>query len=288
MIRSMTGYGRAAGAGELIVEISSVNRKNLDVAVSLPREWQQLEPEIGAAVKRRVSRGRVNVSVSTDTPGEEGASLFNASEVESALRELAVLSEKHGIPFEPDLNLLFNLASSIRSRPGLTEAEAVREELLRAVEEALEEMAGMRAKEGEALRNDLAERKKHLVDRLQKIRKEGANVVPDYRETLLKRLRQSGLEFSLEDDRVLKEIALFADRCDISEELTRQESHLAQFDEFLESPEPVGRKFEFLIQEIGREFNTIGSKANDSTISRLVIDCKNELERIREQVANVE
>lgn len=302
MIRSMTGYGRAvrlmtpaaaksAPAGEgvqLVVEITSVNRKNLDVAVSLPRDWQRLEPELMEMVKRKVQRGRINVSISTEAPAGRGERAFNAAEVDSVLRELEELSRARNIPFQPDLALLFSIVSSTRSKPVVAEAEEVSAGLLEAMEEAMNEMVKMRAAEGDALRRDLGERKAQLEAWLHEIRQAGEGVVPEYRETLLKRLRQSGLEFSLEDDRVLKEIALFADRADISEEVTRIESHFLQFEEFLKSAEPVGRKLEFLLQEIGREFNTIGSKAADSAISRLVIESKNELERIREQIQNVE
>lgn len=291
MIRSMTGYGRAVAEGEgvqVVVEIASVNRKNLDLALSLPKEWQRLEPDVGEAVRRRVQRGRINIAVTGEAPGGGEAALFNAVEVERSLRELQELSERHGIPFEPDLNFLFNVASSTRSRPAVAEAGQVAPTLREALEQALDEMVAMRASEGNALGQDLAERGGRLATALGRIRETVTGVVPDYREALLKRLRQSGLEFALDDERVLKEIAIFADRCDISEELTRLESHLAQFQDFLEAPDPVGRKLEFLLQEIGREFNTIGSKAGDSAISRLVIECKNELERIREQVLNVE
>lgn len=286
----MTGYGRAVASGDeeqVVVEVSSVNRKNLDVSVSLPKDWQRLEPEVAALVKQRVQRGRVNVAISSEAAGG-GENFFSAAAVETAMRELEELSRKQKISFKPDAQLLFNVAAFTRTKPALSEVEAVAGLLLQAVEEALGEMVEMRAKEGQALQRDLAERIEQLETALGRIREASVGVVPDYRETLLKRLRQSGLEFSLEDDRVLKEIALFADRADISEELTRLGSHFHQFGEFLEAREPVGRKFEFLLQEIGREFNTIGSKANDSTISRLVIDAKNELERIREQVQNVE
>lgn len=292
MIRSMTGYGRAAvdlaESAQIVVEIASVNRKNLDISVSLPREWQRLEPKIAEILKKYASRGRLNVSVSTDAPGGGETAFFNSVEVTKALAELEELSRKLEIPFEPDANLLFEVASSIRSRTTLAEADSIETRLLETVEEAADEMVAMRTKEGEALLRDLAERGKILRRHADCIGQSATNVVPDYRDALLKRLRQSGLEFTLEDDRVLKEIAIFADRCDISEELTRLESHLDQFDEFLGSREPVGRKLEFLLQEIGREFNTIGSKASDSTVSRLIIECKNELERVREQVQNIE
>ncbi len=290
-MKSMTGYGRttiSVGSLQVVLEVASVNRKNLDLSVSLPKEWQRLEVEIGELVRSRIQRGRVNVSVSLEVAESGGGEGFDRAAVEAGLRELGAICHRLQVPFEPDARLVLEIAMSGRGKTALPEAEEVSEAVLGAAGRAIDEMVEMRAREGAALREDLAERRRNISEALRKIREASAGVVPDYRETLLKRLRQSGLEFSLEDERVLKEIAIFADRCDISEELVRLESHWEQFGEFLEASEPVGRKIEFLLQEIGREFNTIGSKANESVISRLVIDCKNEIERIREQVQNVE
>jgi len=291
MIKSMTGYGRAVGTGadeQIVVEISSVNRKTLDIAISLPREWQSLEPEIAAAVREQVTRGRINISISAEAGTGGETSFFNSAAIAAALKELEELASTQKIPFEPDAGLLLDLASLTRGRSTMISAEAVSEILLATLAEALDEWTAMRRAEGDALARDLAEREVELKKALQQIRELAAKIVPDYREELLKRLRQSGLEFELEDERVLKEIAIYADRIDISEELTRLESHFDLFNGFLKTSGPVGRKFEFLLQEIGREFNTIGSKASESAISRIVIDCKAELERIREQVQNIE
>lgn len=290
-MKSMTGYGRATvevEALQMVLEASSVNRKNFDLAISLPREWQRLEVELAELVRARVQRGRVNLTVTLETPGESGSENFNRKAVEVALQELKGISQSLEVPFEPDARLLFQIAAATRGKTVLPEAETVSSALLTATGNALSEMVAMRGREGEALRTDLRARREFLLSVLGQIREASDGVVPNYREILLKRLRQSGLDFTLEDERVLKEIAIFADRCDISEELVRLESHLGQFQEFLEVEEPIGRKIEFLLQEVGREFNTIGSKAADKVISRLVIDGKNEIERIREQVQNVE
>ena len=146
----------------------------------------------------------------------------------------------------------------------------------------------MRAREGEALLVDFIQRGAALQRQVETVAQRAPLVPAGYREQLMRRLREAGLELDVEDDRVLREIALFADRCDVSEELTRLRSHLEQFGALLKSEAEIGRKAEFLLQEIGREVNTIGSKANDLTISRAVIELKNELERVREQMANVE
>jgi uncharacterized protein (TIGR00255 family) len=146
----------------------------------------------------------------------------------------------------------------------------------------------MRAREGEALLVDFIRRAETLHRLVEGIASRAPQVPANYREQLLKRLREAGLELDLNDERVLREIALFADRCDVTEEITRLRSHLEQFSALLKSEGEIGRKAEFLLQEIGREVNTIGSKANDVTIARAVIELKNELERVREQMANVE
>jgi uncharacterized protein (TIGR00255 family) len=290
-MKSMTGYGRAAvdvASLHVVVEAATVNRKNLDVAISLPREWQVLEPQIIEAIRDHIHRGRINLSVAVEAAGGSTGALIDARVVENTLRELAEVCQKTGAFFQPDARLILDIATASRNRSALPEAEAVNGPVMQAVREAITDLAGMREREGASLKQDLAHRREQLRGWLGEIREAARRVVPNYREMLFKRLRQSGLELDLDDDRVLKEIALFADRCDISEELTRLESHLEQFGEFLEVTEPVGRKIEFLLQEVGREFNTIGSKASDSTVSRLVIDCKNEIERVREQVLNIE
>jgi len=154
--------------------------------------------------------------------------------------------------------------------------------------EALGQLVAMRQAEGKALKEDLEQRLENIGVALQAIRSGMGDTVPRYRELLLQRLSQASLEIDLSDERVLKEIALFADKCDISEETTRLDSHLVQFRECLQEGSPVGRKLEFILQEVNREFNTIGSKANNIEISRHVIEAKNEIERIREQIQNIE
>jgi uncharacterized protein (TIGR00255 family) len=166
--------------------------------------------------------------------------------------------------------------------------EEAQEVVLTALESALRAFVAMRAKEGEALLVDFIGRLELLRRQVDLIAARAPLVPPIYRDQLLLRLRTAELELKVDDERVLKELALFADRCDVTEELTRLRSHLEQFTALLKSDGEIGRKSEFILQEIGREVNTIGSKANDLTISREVIELKNELERIREQIANVE
>ncbi len=290
-MNSMTGYGRGASSADsvqVVVEITTVNRKTLDLNVSLPREWQALEPGIAETARGALARGRVQISVQTEPAGEMGSDWFDAAAVEAGYRQLAELAQKLGSPISPDGPLLAAIAAATRSRPELPPAEGASAPVGEALAAALTELAAMRAREGQALQTDLRARAETVGGSVRDIGKIAPEVAPAHGELLRKRLRQAGLEIDLEDDRVLREIALFADRCDVSEELTRLESHFEQLAGFLGETGPVGRKLEFLLQEIGREFNTIGSKANDARITRLVIEAKNELERMREQVQNIE
>jgi uncharacterized protein (TIGR00255 family) len=195
---------------------------------------------------------------------------------------------KRKVPFTPTPELLWQVASAQKTADELPTAEDAEKTVSGTLTKALRAFAAMRAKEGEALLVDFIKRCETLHRHVEAVAARTAQVPANYREQLLKRLRDAGLELKLEDERVLKEIAIFADRCDVTEEITRLRSHLEQFAALLKSDGEVGRKGEFILQEIGREVNTIGSKANDLTIARAVIELKNELERVREQIANVE
>jgi uncharacterized protein (TIGR00255 family) len=290
-MKSMTGYGRATGVVggfTLTVQISSVNRKTLDLAIKLPDAWENLEAAVGEQVRKQVLRGRVSVVI--ELTGARGPSeiVWDESEVAGALDKLAALAAARGIAFEPTPELLWSIANSQRKTSELPETESAAPVVTTAVSEALREFSAMRAKEGEALLIDFLSRLETLRRHVDAVAGRASTVPANYREQLLQRLRQAGLDLDVNDERVLKEIALFADRCDVTEELTRLRSHFEQFAALLKSEGEIGRKSEFILQEIGREVNTIGSKANDLTISRAVIELKNELERVREQIANVE
>ena len=290
-MRSMTGYGRATAAmGKLTltVQVSSVNRKTLDLTIALPEEWESLEPAIGTEVRKFASRGKVHVDL--ELTGDKGASAVSWDEAAAseALEKLGQFAARQGIDFQPGAELLWQIASAQRRGNEFPAVGPAQPAILEALTSALREFAAMRAKEGESLLVDFFRRAEFLHRQVEKIAARGPQVPAHYREQLLKRLREAGLEIDLNDDRVLREIALFADRCDVSEEITRLRSHLEQFSGLLRSDGEIGRKAEFILQEIGREVNTIGSKANDLTIARAVLELKNELERIREQIANVE
>ena len=289
-MNSMTGYGRATatlGTQNLTVQVNSVNRRGLDLTQNLPDEWQAFESAIGEAVRRVALRGKVHVVV--EVTGKSAANTdWDREAVTATLEQLAKLAKARRIKFEPTGELLWQIASAQRTGNKLPADEATAKLLLKTLNEALRGFAAMRAKEGEALLVDFLRRLEKLHATLEAIAQRAPQVTGFYREQLLQRLRQAGLELDVSDERVLKEIALFADRCDVTEEITRLRSHFTQFKELLRGSGEVGRKAEFILQEIGREIHTIGSKANDLAISQAVIEFKNELERVREQIANVE
>jgi uncharacterized protein (TIGR00255 family) len=287
----MTGYGRASAAlagGTLTVQVSSVNRRTFDLSVKIPGDWESLEAEVGLRVRGVAARGKIHVEVEfTPAKGRDEIS-WNDAAVAAALDRLATLADTRRIAFEPTPELLWQIANSQRVAAEMPSADRVRPELLGVLDRALREFAAMRAKEGEALYIDFIERIGTCRRHMEAVLERAPGVAPAYRAQLLKRLPEAGLELDVDDERVLREIALFADRCDVTEEITRFRSHIDQLSALLKSDDEMGRKADFILQEMGREANTIGSKANDLAISKNVIELKNELERVREQMANVE
>lgn len=290
-MRSMTGFGRAsrvAGQWETSVQASSVNRKALEVAVSMPRAWQWLEPEIARQIRAVARRGRIQVSIECKRVRAVTGLTVDEAELDAAIAPLRDYAESRGIAFEPDASFLLRLTMARGDEVDSPKEDELADLIRPVLAEALEGLVSMRDREGTALKADLMERAGRLRDLTAAITRDAENSVPDYREGLLQRLTQAGLDLDLTDDRVLKEIALFADRCDIAEELTRLGSHFDQLGELCQSDDAVGRTMEFLLQEISREINTVGSKSSRLAIARQVIEFKNEVERIREQVQNVE
>lgn len=283
----MTGYGRAQVEclGRLVsLEVSSVNRRNLEMTASLPREWQGMERVIGEQVRARFARGKFHVQLQMrQLSGPE--SEWDVAAIRQRFKELKKIA---GEDLVTDASFWLRLAEHTQDHQNDIDWEEAWNVIAGVVSEALNSLAQMRAAEGQALAVDLRQR----LELLETWRQEIANLSPKsvdyYREALLERLKKANLNVDLNDERVLKEIAIFADKADVEEELTRLSSHLMQFHETLKSGESVGRKLDFMCQEINREVNTIGSKANNLEITRLVIECKNELERIREQVQNIE
>ena len=291
-MHSMTGFGRGSSATDAwhaTVEIGSVNRKQAEVVVQAPRELAALEARIRKCVLGVASRGRIQVSINLERA--EGASA--AIRVDAALAHafhdaFIELGKTVGHPLLPT-------ASDYLRQPGiisLSGGDIDAEEAWLAIEPALNDALGglvvMRRTEGEHLKTDFHTRLNSLVSFTEKIAADAPSRLIRQRELLSKRLRDAGLDLDPADERVTRELALFADRCDVSEELTRLDSHFAKFREYMDAAEPPGRALDFLCQELFREFNTIGSKSNDAGISQTIVEAKTELEKIREQVQNVE
>jgi uncharacterized protein (TIGR00255 family) len=289
-MNSMTGYGRATatlGNQTLTVQINSVNRRGLDLSLSLPDEWQAFEPAVGDAVRKQVQRGKVHVAVEVAGQGAAAAD-WDQDALTATLEQLTKFARSRHINFEVTGELLWSIANAQRSGTKLPSDDETSALLLKTLGQALRGLSAMRAKEGEALLIDFLGRFEKLHTAVEAIAHRAPQISGTYKDLLLQRLRTAGLELDVSDERVLKEVALFADRSDITEEITRLRHHLSQLKELLRSDGEIGRKSEFILQEIGREIHTIGSKANDLAISQRVIEFKNELERIKEQIANVE
>ena len=290
----MTGFGRSsvdvAGAGVRIqVEIHSVNRKTLDIQISAPREWSGHEAIFNEWIGGAFQRGRVNVQIKVELAKDRSDSLaMNTEAMALTLNDLKAFAQAQGFDFKPDSSLVLDLARSVKDKSSLPSWKELKESLQEAFNAALADISAMRLQEGAALADDLRERIAELEVFRKQIEKNASGSTQRYRNALLERLKQLELELDVSDERVLKEVAIYADRSDISEETTRLSSHFEQFLGFLSADEATGRKMDFLCQEIHREFNTTGSKSNDIEITRLVIEGKNALERIREQVQNIE
>jgi uncharacterized protein (TIGR00255 family) len=288
----MTGYGRGQSVhngGKFTVELNSVNRKQNDVVVSLPRELAELEPRVRDAINAEVSRGRLTVVIAyhfgTGTP----QNLALDRELAAAyLRSMRDLQKSLGVPGEITIETILRAPGVIKAPEEQMSPDAVWPHVESALKAALNDLLRMREIEGRHLARDLEKRLKTVRESVKKIRKFLPGVVKRFRESLHERIQRAGLELAIDDERLVKEVVVFADKSDVTEELTRLESHFEQFAAHLKKDEAVGRTLEFMCQEIGREFNTLGSKANDVSISQLVVQCKAEMEKVREQIQNIE
>ncbi|MBE6419983.1 MAG: YicC family protein [Akkermansiaceae bacterium] len=291
-MNSMTGFGAATAPlnnANIRVEIGGVNRKQTEISISLPRAWAELESQVRELVAGTVSRGRVNVTISLQTAGSGSGNIaVNKAKLAALQQCMAEVADTLQKPVEPTLDALVRLGVIAEENEADITPETAWAATEPAVREALQAFLTLRAEEGANLRTDLLARINTLREYREQLIARASGVPTRYREQLLKRLEESGLPLPADDERIIKEIALFADRCDVSEETTRLASHLDQFERICDKQEAVGRTLDFLCQEIFRELNTTGSKANDAELAQLVVTAKTELEKIREQVQNVE
>jgi uncharacterized protein (TIGR00255 family) len=288
----MTGYGRGQSShngSKFSVELNSVNRKQSDVVVTLPRELSELEPRVRDVINAEVSRGRLNVVVSAhySAPKTQAVAL-DTNLARTYFRAMVELQKELNAAGEINIETILRAPGVVRTPEEQFSPEDAWPHVESALKEALAELVKMREREGKHLAKDLIHRLKTVRSCVRKIRTLQPGVLKRHRQSLLERIEKAGLELQIDDERLVKEVVFFADKSDISEELTRLESHFAQFAHHLRRNEPVGRTLEFMCQEIGREFNTLGAKANDVEISQLVVTCKAEMEKIREQIQNIE
>jgi uncharacterized protein (TIGR00255 family) len=293
-MKSMTGYGRgdcSQDGFKITVELSSVNRKQAEITTTLPREMEMLDAQIREMIHARIARGRVTARVSLhSSAGNVAARMhLNVPLAKAYARELNRLAKQLKLPGTVTLDHLVRAPGVFQTDEQIAGEENFWPAVEKALKRALDAMLKMREREGAHLEEDLARRISIMRKATAQIQSHAPKVAARYREQLIGRLKNAGVSAPGEDDeRLLKEIVYFADRSDISEELTRLQSHFQQFDDCTKSNDPVGRTLDFLAQEMNREVNTIGSKANDSLISRAVVTLKAELERFREQAQNVE
>jgi uncharacterized protein (TIGR00255 family) len=293
-MKSMTGYGRgdcSQDGFKIAVELSSVNRKQTEISVNLPREMEMLEAQIRDQINRHIARGRVTVRVSLHAGVSKSAARMhlNVPLAKAYARELTRLAKQLRLPGPVTLDQVARAPGVVQTDEELAVDEDFWPAVEKALKKALSQMVKMREREGAHLAQDLAGRIAVMRQAAARVQKQAPTVAERYRRQLIERIKSADLAVpGAEDERLLKEVVYFADRSDITEELTRLQSHFQQFEDCQKSKEPVGRTLDFLAQEMNREINTIGSKANDSLISHEVVTLKAELERFREQAQNVE
>ena len=293
-MKSMTGYGRGECARDgfkITVELGAVNRRQSEISVNLPRELELLEAQVRDAINAQVARGRVTARISVHaSEGKNSAQLhINKPLAEAYATELGKLAKHLKLSGGVSLDQILRAPGVFQSDEELVEAETIWPAVEKALKPALASLVKMREREGAHLAEDLTARIGIMHESVEKIQKQAPQTAENYRRQLLDRIKNAGIEnVAPDDERLMREIVLFADRSDISEELTRLQSHFKQFEDCRKSKEPVGRTLDFLAQEMNREINTIGSKANDAAISSEVVTLKAELEKFREQAQNVE
>lgn len=294
MIKSMTGFGRGEytdGKRSIIAEIKSVNHRYSDITVKMPRRYTFAEDKIKNTVKDKIRRGKVDVSIIVENITENDVNIkLNSMLAKQYYDNLTELRSEFDLSGDISLQFLASLPDVMKAIPDVEDEEEIAKAILEAVSEAAANLEKMRAVEGEKLAEDLIAKGEYIKEILDKIAERAPQVVTDYTARMKERIQELvGSSVQVPEDRILVEAAVFADKCAIDEEITRLNSHLVQLRNIIEkSSQPDGKKLDFLVQEMNREANTIGSKANDITITNYMLEIKSEIEKIREQVQNIE
>ena len=291
MIKSMTGYGKSnmsKNLREYQVEIKSVNHRYLDVSIKMPRSLSYLEEEIKKAVSAKLTRGKVDVFITFNNNSLEGRDIkINTEIARMYIKELRDLAESEGIVVDIPVTEISKLPDVLTIQNNQDD-ETIKNELLEVTNKAIENLVGMRKIEGEKIAQDLFTRIQDIDGKVKKISSLSTGLIEDYVVKLNTRIKELLQDQEIDEARLAQEVVIYADKCSIEEEVTRLNSHVYQFRELLNSNEAVGKKLDFMIQEMNRETNTIGSKANNLEITNEVINMKTQLENIREQVQNIE
>ena len=292
MVKSMTGYGRAVetvNGREFTVELRSVNNRYLDCAVKLPRALSFAEDAVKQAVKGAISRGKVDVFISVRSEGAEDVKItLNTAMVEGYLGAMHQMAKDYGIREDISVSLLSRMPDVFTVDKPEVDEEQLLADLLSVVNQALERFDAMRSAEGRALENDLRSRGQTILSLVEQVEAGSGQTVADYRTRLENKLKEVLANTAIDESRILTEAAIFADKVAVDEETVRLRSHLDQMNNMLTTGGAIGRKLDFLLQEMNRESNTIGSKCSDVRMARIVVDIKAEPEKIREQTQNIE
>lgn len=292
MIKSMTGFGRAEkiiDGRDIIVEIKSVNHRFFDFSTRITHGYGFLEDKLRNSLQSRVARGKIDVFVSLDTVDDTQAEVrVNHSLASGYLAALREVQQKYGLPDDITTDTVARFPDIFTVHKAPEDEEKVWAEVSRVFEEAIQPFLGMREAEGAQLKKDVLGRAHTILDTVGKIEERSPQTVEEYRRKLTERLSEMLGGTNIDEQRILTEAAVFADKVSVAEETVRLRSHIKQFGDMLESGEAIGRRLDFLVQEMNREANTIGSKCVDAETAHMVVDMKAEIEKIREQIQNIE
>ncbi len=293
MVRSMTGFGRGTYAEhgkEFTVEIKSVNHRYVDFYIKLPRQIAYLEERVREVVAKSIFRGKVDIFISFEDRSEDSRSVMLDEALAGAyIQAVEKLRDKYGLKDDLSLSFVSRFPDVLRIEKNEDDEEQLWGILSKALEAGVASLVQMREKEGNELRSSLLQKADYMEKIISQIANRSPEVVIEYKQKLENRIKELLNQQTIDENRIAMEVAIFADRCSIDEELVRLGSHLIQLRDILSmNKQPVGRKLDFLVQEINREINTIGSKSNDIEITKFVLELKSETEKIREQIQNME
>ena len=293
MVRSMTGFGRGnynESGKEFTVEIKSVNHRYIDFYIKLPRQIAYLEERVREVVSKSIFRGKVDIFISFEDRSEDSKNVMLDEALAGAyIQAVESLKDKYGLKDDISVSLVSRFPDVLRIEKTEDDEEQLWSILNKALEAAVESLVQMREKEGNELRMSLLQKVDYMENIISQITNRSPEVVIEYKQKLENRIKELLNQQTVDENRIAMEVAIFADRCSIDEELVRLGSHLLQLRDILSiKKQPVGRKLDFLVQEINREINTIGSKSNDIIITKNVLELKSETEKIREQIQNIE